>query len=73
MLGSGADWFAFSIGGFVGGAIVWHFQPWFVAVGRKFVSWFKGAEYMASVAKADVAALEAKLTAAKAAVAAVTK
>ena len=74
---NGSDWFAFCLGasivGPIGGALVWHFQPWFVAVGRKFVSWFKGAKYLATKAQSDITALEAKLNAAKAAVAAVSK
>lgn len=67
-----ADLFAanigFWIGGFVGGAIVWHFKDGLVAIGRKAVSWFKGAQYLIDKAKADAAALQAKLDAIKAAV-----
>ena len=72
-MGTGADFFAAAVGGVAGGALVWHFKDWFVAAGRKVVSWFKGAQYLAAKAQADVTALTQKLEAAKAAVAAVTK
>jgi hypothetical protein len=71
-MGTSADFFAAFIGGLVGGALVWHFKDFFVAVGRKFVSWFAGAKYLASKAEADVANLTSKLNAAKAAVTAAT-
>jgi hypothetical protein len=66
------DWFGISFtlfaGGCMGGALIWHFKEFFVSAGRRFVSWFRGAQYMAAKAQADVAVLEAKLAAAKAAV-----
>ena len=58
----------FWIGGLVGGALVWHFKDRFVAIGRKIVSWFKGAQYLIDRAKSDAVALQAKLDAIKAAV-----
>lgn len=71
---NGADFFAASIGGLIGGALVWHFKDGvFVPLGRKFVSWFKGAQYLAAKAQADAVVLEQKLNAAKAAASAVTK
>ncbi|MCA6108102.1 hypothetical protein [Bradyrhizobium cenepequi] len=68
-----ADMFAanigFWIGGLVGGALVWHFKNFFVNVGRKVVSWFKGHKYLVTAAendiKAAVAAVEAKIAALK--------
>lgn len=54
--------------GCAGGAIVWHYKDKLVAIGRKFVSLFKGAQYLAQKAQADAVALEAKLAAAKAAI-----
>jgi hypothetical protein len=66
-----ADWFAALVGGVVGGAIVWHYKDALVAVGRKFVSWFKGAQYLAAKAQQDAVVLEQKLAAAKAAASAV--
>lgn len=67
-MGTSADFFAAFIGGLAGGALVWHFKDFFVSAGRKFVSWFKGAQYLAAKAQADAVALEAKLAAAKAAI-----
>jgi hypothetical protein len=56
-----ADLFAASIGGLVGGALVWHFKD-------KFVSWWHGAETFAQMLKAEAAAIEAKAAALKAVV-----
>jgi len=44
-----------------GGALVWHYK-------ERFQTWWRGAEATAANLKADAAALEAKLAAAKAAV-----
>ena len=67
-------WFTLGLGGVGGGALVWHFKDnFFVPVGRKFVSWFKGAQYLASKAQEDAVVLEAKLAAAKSAAQAAVK
>jgi hypothetical protein len=68
-MGTSADFFAAFIGGLAGGALVWHFKDgFFVPVGRKIVSWFKGAQYLVAKAQADAVVLEAKLAAVKAAI-----
>lgn len=68
-MGTSADFFAAFIGGLAGGALVWHFKDnFFVPAGRKIVSWFKGAQYLVAKAQEDLAKLEAKISAAKAAI-----
>lgn len=51
----------FWAGGFLGGALVWHFKT-------NFVAWGRGIDAAITSAKADVASLEAKAAAVKAAV-----
>jgi hypothetical protein len=55
------DTTVFLLGGCFGGALVWHFKTWFITFAQ-------GAEAALVKAKAEVASLEAKISAAKAAV-----
>lgn len=67
-MGTSADFFAAFLGGLAGGAIVWHFKTQLVNIGRQAVSLFKGAQYLVAKAQEDLAKLEAKVSAVKAAI-----
>lgn len=67
MLTFNAEVALFMLGGCFGGALVWHYKDKLVMAGRKAVSLFRGAQYLADKAKADAVTLESKLAAAKAA------